>query len=434
MNQNLAPPSCGATSQPRKVILDALRTAAHSTDPLESEEIEACIKQIKIILLVRKKASSVNKKLGLQNLLTRLYSHHQPDEPLLPFKQLQCTQIVAIGLSVPQFELNRRRYKSEFIDEVVNELVASAPHLQRKLGSQIFADDIYAIIAGLQSKLRSPDYTAFLAMAPTSEVDPVASHTVPPEQAPSIATSTTRLNQPVPTSLEPSPDGGNADAVNSPASNNARQPQSQPNRKRRRADELGGHQSLNTALNRRRRSRAGIDYTRKPHRGTSPPQPQPPLSRNTLVANTIAQDPYLALDPSAHAQTISTFNASPLMASWQQQNLSNPQDDFSQTSTRPDLQVQDHSFLVTPHSTPAAGHPILGHVALSDVSPILSDNISDNLRYPSPEDVNFNNILTKTNLEPANNSDPAFTLQSDPHLGTALTGNQLRAYFEFDNL
>lgn len=163
MNQNLAPPSCGATSQPRKVILDALRTAAHSTDPLESEEIEACIKQIKIILLVRKKASSVNKKLGLQNLLTRLYSHHQPDEPLLPFKQLQCTQIVAIGLSVPQFELNRRRYKSEFIDEVVNELVASAPHLQRKLGSQIFADDIYALIAGLQSKLRSPDYTAFLA-------------------------------------------------------------------------------------------------------------------------------------------------------------------------------------------------------------------------------------------------------------------------------
>ncbi|KAL5894988.1 hypothetical protein ACKVWC_000208 [Pyricularia oryzae] len=70
-----------------EVILDAVRTAAHSTDPLEVEEIKACIKQIKTILLVRKKVSSLNKKLGLRKLLTRLYSH-QPDELVLPFKRL----------------------------------------------------------------------------------------------------------------------------------------------------------------------------------------------------------------------------------------------------------------------------------------------------------------------------------------------------------
>ncbi|KAI6357331.1 hypothetical protein MCOR31_010372 [Pyricularia oryzae] len=397
-----------------EVILDAVRTAAHSTDPLETEEIEACIKQIKTILLVRKKVSSLNKKLGLRKLLSRLYSH-QPDELVLPFKQLQCTQIVAIGLSVPHFELNQYRYKPKFVNEVVNELVVSAPHLQENLGSQIFDRDVHATIAGLQVELRSPDYTAFVAtcpkpsqspehqqkriVAPTSEVDPAASHTVPPEQASSIATSTTGLNQPVPNGLEPSPDGGNAEAVNSPASNDARQPQSQPNRKRRRADKLGGRPGLNippnskdAVLNRRRQDRADIEYnTRKRHCGTSPPQPQPPFS-GTWVADTVAGQLYSDLYPSAYPETTSTTFG------WQQ-NLSSP-----------GLPQDDHS-LSTTHSAPVASYPIPGHVALSDVSPNVADKVSGNL--PNP----FSSLQTYPYLVPVTG---------------VLTGHEIRCYSDKD--
>ncbi|TLD04272.1 uncharacterized protein PgNI_11995 [Pyricularia grisea] len=192
----------------------------------------------------------------------------------------------------------------------------------------------------------------------------------------SIASFETGLHQPVPPGLERPPDGRKADSIHSPAYNNPQQAQHQP---RRNPDPPKRHA-----------------YYPKRHHGTSVPQAQSPLSSNTWGADMFPKYPYANLNPSAHPQTTSTaFNINRL-ACWQRRNLTSAgllQGDFPKTSNRPDLQVQDHTWLSTPHFTPAASHPILGHVALSDVLPIMLDKISGSLSNPRQEDVNIGNIF-----------------------------------------